>query len=296
MRVLLLIVWAVSALGAEVQFLKPTDWLGDLLVTDSAILVGTTGKILELEKHGGIRRELPFPGGQAQALAWHREKGILAAGGWNFLRLWEWPSGQVFLDITGLGTMARSLAFAGEVLLCGGADGWVLAFDLAGRPLWRLKAHEGPVWGVAAAAELFATADGGRAVLWQLSTRKELFSFPGRAWDVALSAQGFMLAAGVGKLLRIWDTALGLALLEVWAHESCTVAVAFSPKGRGVATGSLDQTAALWDAETGAVLLRTPTFPAVLRAVSFSPDGAVLVAGAEDGTLALIPLAPFFVE
>jgi len=288
----LILLWAL-ALGtwaAEVQFWKPVNGLSDLVVTDAGVAIGTADKVIVLDETGKISRELPFPGGLIQALAWHKEKGILAAGGWNLLRLWKWPSGEVLCDISGFGTMAKSLAFSPDLLLCGGADGRVLAFDLEGKLVWTVKAHEGTVWGVAAVSGFFATAGSDRAALWEIASRKEIFSFPGRAWDVAFSPNGFSLAAGAGKILKIWDTAFGLPLLEVWAHESCTVALAFSPNGKYVATGSLDQTVALWDAESGALLRRITGFPEILCAVAFSLDGKRLWAGAADGTVALIPI------
>jgi len=149
MRLLILCFLALSALAGEVQFLKPASWLGDLLVTEVGAVLGAAGKILVLDETGKVRGELPFPGGQIQALSWHKEKGVLAAGGWNLIRLWKWPSGEVLLDISGFGTMARSLAFSQDLLLCGGTDGRVLAFDLEGKLLWSLRAHESTVWGIA---------------------------------------------------------------------------------------------------------------------------------------------------
>lgn len=282
-------VLVLSAAAAEPVFLRPVNWLGDLLVTEKTILLGTTGQVVEVDFQGKVLRTLSFPAGQVQALVLGPD--FLAAGGWNFLRLWSWPEGEIRLDIQGFGAMVRELSLAGEMILAAGADGRVYAFSVSdGKLLWTLQAHAGSVWGLAAIADLLATAGNDRLVLWDLSKRTELFSFSGKGWDVDFSPDGYLLAGGVGKILKVWDTAVGLPLWEAWAHESCTVAMSFSPDGKHLATGSLDQTAALWDAETGSLLQRIAGFSAPVGAVRFSPDGKLFVAGAEDGTLALLSL------
>ncbi len=279
---------AVGAACAEPLFLRPVPWLGDLIVTEESLILGSVGQAVEINVQGEILRVLPFPAGQIQALA--LGPGFLAAGGWNFLRLWTWPAGEILLDIQGFGTMVRDLAIVDSLILAAGADGRVLAFSSEGEMLWSIQAHEGSVWGIAATSRLFATAGSDRAALWDRQTKKEVHSFPGRTWEVDFSPDGFLLAGGVGKILKIWDTCLGLSLFQLWAHESCTIAVAFSPDGRKLATGSLDQTAALWDAESGQLLQRISGFSTIVRAVGFSPDGRLLAAGAEDGTIALLRL------
>lgn len=288
MTLILVGLLALGASCAEPVFLRPVPWLGDLVITEQSLVLGSTGQVVEMSYQGEILRVLPFPAGQIQALA--LGPGFLAAGGWNLLRLWTWPAGEILLDIQGFGTMIKDLAIAGSLILAAGADGRVLAFSLSGEVLWSMRAHEGTVWGIAATSELFATAGSDRAALWDLESKKEVHTFPGRTWEVDFSPDGFLLAGGAGKILKLWDTALGLPLLEIWAHESCTVAVAFSPDGRKVATGSLDQSAALWDAESGQLLKRITGFTAIVRAVGFSPDGRLLAAGAEDGTIALLRL------
>lgn len=288
MRLLPFFCVALTVLAGEPRLLQPTAWLGDLACVDSLAFLGSSGRILVLAlPEGQVVGELPFPG-PVYALAWDGRR-LLAAGGWNVLRVWRWPEGTLLWE-TETSALLRSLAFASNgLLLGGGANGLVLAWDLQDRrQVWSLEAHPGAVWGIAASprAVLFATAGSDRLAVWDLAARQEVRSFPGRAWDVAFSPDGFLLAAGMGKLLRVWDTAVWLPLWEAWAHESCTVAVAFSPDGTLLATGSLDHTAKAWDVSTGQVLFTSPALPAVLAAVRFSPLG-FLLAGAEDGTLVL---------
>ncbi|GAA3688414.1 hypothetical protein GCM10023081_27190 [Arthrobacter ginkgonis] len=69
----------------------------------------------------------------------------------------------------------------------------------------------------------------------------------------------------------------GTELLRV-RHGSAVNAVAFSPDGARLATGSWDKTARIWDAGTGAELLRL-RHNTVVNTVAFSPDGARLATG-----------------
>lgn len=288
MLALLLYAVALGVLAGEIRTLQPVRWLGDIVCADSLAFLGASGKIVVLSlPEGQAVGELPFSG-QVRALAWDG-KGLLAAGGWNTVRVWRWPEGLLLWEDGELGTIVQCLTFSPTGLLIGGgANGQVLAWDAEkGRRLWTFQAHAGPVWGIAASpkAAILATAGADRVAVWDLFSHKEMQSFAGRAWDVAFSPDGFLLAAGMGKILRVWDTAVWLPLWEVWAHESCTVTVAFSPDGALLATGSLDQTAKVWKVSTGRALWTSAVFPAVLTAVRFS--SAVLLAGSEDGTLVL---------
>jgi WD40 repeat protein len=72
-------------------------------------------------------------------------------------------------------------------------------------------------------------------------------------------------------------------------HQNNVVAVAFSPDGRTVLTGSWDRTAQLWDAATGKPLgppLRHDDHIANGAAV-FSPDGKCVLTGSIDKTARL---------
>jgi WD40 repeat protein len=78
----------------------------------------------------------------------------------------------------------------------------------------------------------------------------------------------------------------GMTLLPIrtvlLTHDKDVQAVAFSPDGTKVATGSDDATARIWDARTGNQLacLRHDSW---IRVVAFAPGGDILATGGEDG-------------
>ena len=70
-------------------------------------------------------------------------------------------------------------------------------------------------------------------------------------------------------------------------HEGQVNAVAFSPDGRTVASGSADRTVQLWQATNGSCVRRLLGHQGWVMCVAFSPDGTTLASGSEDKTVRL---------
>ena len=70
-------------------------------------------------------------------------------------------------------------------------------------------------------------------------------------------------------------------------HTDIITAVAFSPHGTRVLTGSWDKTARLWDAATGKPVATLTGHTDPVAAVAFSPDGTRVLTGSDDHTARL---------
>ena len=75
--------------------------------------------------------------------------------------------------------------------------------------------------------------------------------------------------------------------LTLEGHRSDVLAVAFSPDGSTLASGSRDRTIRLWDTETGQHKLTLDEHSSGVTCLSFSPDGSTLASGSWDHTIRL---------
>ncbi len=106
-------------------------------------------------------------------------------------------------------------------------------------------------------------------------------------WAVAISSNGQYWAAGSRRgEARVWREEGKLLHLAWQAHTDTVRALAFSPDGHTLATGSWDGSIKLWDIESGA-LLWTSWFTDNIECLTFAPDGRTLASGGDDATVQL---------
>jgi WD40 repeat protein len=135
------------------------------------------------------------------------------------------------------------------------------------------------------------------ARLWDGATLKPVgHSIPkqeGQVRTVAYSPVGkYLLTVSKGEKRRgeaavqVWDTFTGSHVAGL-PHHYWVRAVAFSPDGLQVLTGSLDHTAQLWDVKRGMRSGPPLSHQDTVNAVAFSPDGKILLTGSDDRTARL---------
>ena len=135
------------------------------------------------------------------------------------------------------------------------------------------------------------SSDGVKLV--DVATRKEIASFQGR--QVAFSRNGTLLASTSwserGPVIKLWDVKTRQEIGTLKGHTEQINALAFSPDGALIASGSGyhgsgDRTVRLWDVGSRALLARLEVRGAGgVWSVAFSPDGNTLAWGAGAVTL-----------
>ena len=114
----------------------------------------------------------------------------------------------------------------------------------------------------------------------------------GQIYAVAISPNNKNLAVGSFGAIRIWDLTTDVKPRTIAAHSSWVKALAISPNGTTIASGSNDKTIRLWDLKDGNRIRTIEGHTEGVNVVVFSPDGQTLASGSDDKTILLWPLNP----
>jgi WD40 repeat protein/serine/threonine protein kinase len=269
------------------------------------VSAGEDGAIRLRDWPGGkLRRTLQDPNWGILRVAFSADGKVLASGNRRGrVVLWDVANGKRRLVLDDHSAAVEGVAFSadGNLLATASHDRTVKVRDAAtGKVRWTGK-HDGAPVGVAFSRDGKTLVSGGgdwnsrtergEVRIWDVATGKELLKVPGKfggVWDVALSADGKLLAGGcLDGTVRLWDAATGKEQFVLRGHTERVLCVAFAQGDRVLVSSSHDGTVRLWDVASGeqrAVALRGP---AVVNRFNLSPDGQVLATSHGDGTVQL---------
>lgn len=244
--------------------------------------------------------------GEADSVAYDPKGDLLAVGGGNgAIRLWDTvthrPWGPTLKAHRG---PVNGLAFRGRNLISGGADGWILLWNLNhldSKPQ-EVSLPDGSaphgIWSLAVSPDQKTVAAGddqGSVRLWSLEPIQFLGEMDGRhigtVNGLAFSPDGQVLASGgPDGLIRLWNVRTRKLLRPpLTGHEDTVSGLAFSPDGRILASCSVDRTVRLWNPATGKQRSGSPLVGPEdpLTAISFDAQGETLAASSLGGRVFL---------
>jgi WD40 repeat protein len=238
-------------------------------------------------------------GGAVHAVSFSPDGKLIATGSEdNIARVFEAATGhEVSRLVHGSGVYAVAFSPDGRLVATGSGDMTARVFEAAtGHEVSRLV-HGSGVYAVAFSPDGKLVATGSydnSARVFEAATGHEVSRLVHRSWvrAVTFSPDGKQVATAATDdgTARVFAAATGHEVSRLvhvrgvapYVVAAFVYAVAFSPDGKLVATGSEGGTARVFEVATGREVSRLPQ--GTVDAVVFSPDGKLVATGSEDGT------------
>ena len=222
------------------------------------------------------------------------------------VHLWK-AGGVLALPVATLppsGAAVKSLAFSadGTRLTLLRADGSFSLYDGKGTVLCAQMRPPGGLraWSVSQNDTLLAAlGTDGKARAYRMTDGQPAGPFFGPergAWSLTLSPDGDAVCLNEGppntldvkRAVRLWNPQTGQPLTPPLEHYDDIGAVAFSPDGRLLATGSEDFQVIIWDRRTGQPAASSWQHSFWPKLLAFSPDSRVLAVAGHDASFAFL--------
>jgi WD40 repeat protein len=137
----------------------------------------------------------------------------------------------------------------------------------------------------------------GTVHLWDLQTKELLFTFIGNREEVQAIAvttdSNKVLAGGFDRRISAWNiqqksiSSAFFSLNSSYSHDGVIYALAVSPDGKSLASGSSDNKIKIWGRITGKWKRTLNGHSSAVLALVFSSDGETLISASEDKTIRL---------
>eukprot|EP00232_Nephroselmis_pyriformis_P007623 CAMPEP_0182882100 /NCGR_PEP_ID=MMETSP0034_2-20130328/17575_1 /TAXON_ID=156128 /ORGANISM="Nephroselmis pyriformis, Strain CCMP717" /LENGTH=333 /DNA_ID=CAMNT_0025015165 /DNA_START=280 /DNA_END=1277 /DNA_ORIENTATION=+ len=192
-----------------------------------------------------------------------------------------------------------------QKVLSGSDDTTVRLWDVpSGEQALRLTGHTDYVRCIApsrASADVFATGSYDHTVrLWDLRMGKEVMKMDHgshQVEDVRVFPSGGMLVSAAGNSLFVWDVLGGGRLLrKLTNHQKAVTVVRLAEEagpagldgapGMRMVSGSIDGHVKVWELDTFRVT-HASKYPSPVMSLGIAPDGSSLAVGMADGTLSI---------
>jgi len=246
-------------------------------------------------------RTLPGHTEQIRAVAWNPVESLVATGGMDkTIKFWNPADGALVRTIEGaLGTIS-SLAFSpdGKSLAAGCYEpATAFIINVAdGTVRHTLAGHEHSILTVAFSRDGSTLATGGYEPilrLWDTATGKDRTTnrqpHTSGISGIAFTADGKVMAIGLGDgTVVLQNAATDAQEQTLRRHESGTWCLAFSHRGRRLATAGPDQDVRICDSLTGKEVFDVGP---KIHCTAVSPDGRWVALGLHDGAVGLWDIA-----
>lgn len=192
-----------------------------------------------------------------------------------------------------------------QTLASGSLDGRIMLWHIQTKQHLRtLSGHHQFVWSVdwSPTSSVIASGSADRSIkLWDAATGECLRTLEGHAYQVtsvAFAPTDNILASGSDdETIKLWDVETGACIrtLEHSNNLDQTAdgnrgqirAVTFSPDGRCLASGGLDNIIRIWDVQSGDCIQTVDTNSEPVSSLVFDPNGQFLASGGESGVVHL---------
>lgn len=141
---------------------------------------------------------------------------------------------------------------------------------------------------------LAVTHESLQVTLWNTQTGQRMapvLSRQGVFTNLWFFPDGRLLTAGKDGTLQIWDLHTRQKLDTLPGHSGSVEAVAFSPDGATLATGSYDRTVRLWSTKTAQSLAVIKGHGSAVHSLVWSSNGKYLFSGSADATVEMWDVA-----